>query len=480
LNKARCSGEMAPMAVAHRIILTDNDAGSLAVIPPPHAFFLPRDRTDNFKFAQFGEKGFGLRQDPAGGGAFVPWFDLPANRVQHMSAFLYPSADKPEATIERILRYTHNDSFKPLPGRVTFTSHYHSKLTVNEMAGKPVAPEFVRVMKTLGVNIVHVAEFHGDGHPDDPGPQRLPELKAMFDLCQKYSDDQLLLIPGEEGNKYMGNPWPPTKGIHSGHWMYLFPKPVYLTFVHPEGTPFSEQIGGYGTVYHVGNRDEMIKVLETEKGMGWTTHPRIKASFATPDAFKDEPWYQSDLWLGAAWKAMPADLSNDRLGKRCLDLLNDMNNWGQRKFLPGEVDVFEIDHTHELYGHMNINYLKLDRVPQYSDWSSVLAALKSGDYFVTTGEILIRDSKIDTKDEIEFAADVEWTFPPAFAELIVGDGKTVKRYRQSLTHETEFGSKTLQWKVPKADAKWVRMEIWDTALNGAYTQPVLIEQSDRP
>jgi hypothetical protein len=257
--------------------------------------------------------------------------------------------------------------------------------------------------------------------------------------------------------------------------MYLFPKPVYLTFVHPEGKPFSEQVDEYGTVYHVGNRDEMVKVLETEKGMGWTTHPRIKASFATPDAFKDQSWYQSDLWLGAAWKAMPADLSNDRLGKRCLDLLDDMNNWGQRKFLPGEVDVFEIDHTHELYGHMNINYLKLDRVPKYSDWSSVLAALKSGDYFVTTGEILIRDSKIDTKDEIAFSADVEWTFPPAFAELIVGDGKTVKRYRQSLTGETEFGSKTIQWKVPKTHAKWVRMEIWDTALNGAYTQPVWIE-----
>ena len=64
---------------------------------------------------------------------------------------------------------------------------------------------------------------------------------------------------------------------------------------------------------------------------------------------------------------MPADLSHDRLGRRALDLLDDMANWGQKKYLPGEVDVFKIDHTHELFGHMNINYVRLepDRLPRF-------------------------------------------------------------------------------------------------------------------
>ena len=44
---------------------------------------------------------------------------------------------------------------------------------------------------------------------------------------------------------------------------------------------------------------------------------------------------------------MPADLSRPRLGERVLDLLDDMANWG-RKYVLGEVDVFKIDHTHEL------------------------------------------------------------------------------------------------------------------------------------
>ena len=56
--------------------------------------------------------------------------------------------------------------------------------------------------------------------------------------------------------------------------------------------------------------------------------PRIKASNWTPDIYRDEDFYLSDHWLGAAWKAMPADLSHDRLGRRVLDLLDDMANWG--------------------------------------------------------------------------------------------------------------------------------------------------------
>ncbi len=72
---------------------------------------------------------------------------------------------------------------------------------------------------------------------------------------------------------------------------------------------------------------------------------------------------------------MPSDYSSPRLGERALNLLDDMNNWGQRKFLIGEVDVFKINRTHELYGHMNVNYVKLDKTPQPSDWSALNTAL---------------------------------------------------------------------------------------------------------
>ena len=109
----------------------------------------------------------------------------------------------------------------------------------------------------------------------------------------------------------------------------------------------------------------MLRLLEVENGLAWTAHARIKASSWTPDIYRKEDFFLSDHWLGAAWKAMPADLSHDRLGRRVLDLLDDMANWGNRKYVLGEVDVFKLDHTHELYGHMNINYVRLDRTPSY-------------------------------------------------------------------------------------------------------------------
>jgi hypothetical protein len=390
-----------------------------------------------------------------------------------MDVFLLASKGRAEGAIEAVKRYTRNDTFKPMDGRVVFTSHYHAKLAVNEMGKKSTAKEFADSFRRLGVDAVHLAEFHGDGHFNDPGKVRLDEMKAMFEVCRQYSDDRLTLIPGEEGVRYMAEPWPPAPRVNAGHWIYLFPKPVYLTWVRKAGEPFVEDVPGYGRVYRVGNREDMVKVLREEKGMAWTTHPRIKASFATPDAFKDQPWF-GELFLGAAWKAMPGNLADDRLGVRCLDLLDDMSNWsitGGYEFrrLPGEVDVFEVDRTHELWGHMNVNYLKMAKRPTAEDWSGVLDVLRKGDFFTTTGEVLIHDWAVEGG---KVRVEAEWTLPLATAVIVTGDGKGVRRQRVDLSGTAEMGRGTFEWAVVDPAAKWVRVELWDVARDGAYTQVV--------
>ena len=151
---------------------------------------------------------------------------------------------------------------------------------------------------------------------------------------------------------------------------------------------------------------------------------------------------------------MPADLSHDRLGRRVLDLLDDMANWGNRKYVLGEVDVFKLDHTHELYGHMNINYVRLDRAPSHDEgWKSVLDSLRNGRFFVTTGEVLIPEFSVDGKGSgstielpsrgghAEVHALLRWTFPLRFAELISGDGVRVHRQRIELSDTEPFGGK---------------------------------------
>lgn len=490
------AGDRSP-AVRFRTIVAEADGGSVACFPPPHRFFFARDLTDNLQTAWYGRGhrklddrcGFGVRQSEGGGGNFAPWYNAPPGTEQRMGVFYLVARGSAGDALREVLKYTHGDRFPDLPGHRTFTSHWHMATAVaamNEEArgGQRSEPDWVAMFKAMNVNIAHLAEFHGDGHPQDPGPLRLPELAAMFAECRRRSDADLLLLPGEEANVHLRTSRP---GGNPGHWLYLFPKPVAWTMTRAPGQPFAERDPRFGTVYHVGNQDDMVRLLETEHGLAWTAHPRIKASTWAPDSYRDQAFFRSPNWLGAAWKGMPVDLSRDRIGERALDLLDDMANWGARKYLPGEVDVFKIDHTHELYGHMNINYLRLDRQPRFDDgWQPVLDALRGGRFFVTTGEVLIRDFTVGGKgsgETIPLGADArpalrgefDWTFPPGFVEVISGDGERVFRERTDLAELGSFGRNTLVATPDLRGRKWVRVEAWDVAGNGAFTQPVWLE-----
>jgi hypothetical protein len=186
---------------------------------------------------------------------------------------------------------------------------------------------------------------------------------------------------------------------------------------------------------------------------------------------------------------MPADLSLDQLGRRALDLLDDMANWGQRKYLPGEVDVFKVDHTHELYAHVNINYIRLepDRLPRFADgWQPVVDALRAGRFFVTTGEVLLPEFTtnghpsgstvaLDAGKPVDVIVRLNWTFPLRFVELISGDGRRVFRDRIDLSETDAFGERSVRRKLDLAGRKWLRAEAWDIAGNGAFTQPVWLK-----
>ncbi|WP_435008558.1 hypothetical protein P12x_005766 [Tundrisphaera lichenicola] len=488
-------------AVRHRAIVAESGGGSLACFPPPHQYFFPRDDTDNLKTAWHGRGhrglapgfGIGIGQHETGGGNFSPWVNAPPGTEQRLGVFYLLSREPAEGAIREALRFTHGDRFPELPGRKVFTSHWHMAFTVEAMRQKaegirplPI-PELVEVFKGLGVDAVHAAEFHGDGHPGDPGPIRLPELAAMFEECRRLSDEKLLMIPGEEANLYLG---PREPGRNPGHWLAMFPKPVYWTMKRGPGQPFVENDPTYGTVYHVGDTEDMFKLLNQEHGLAWTAHPRIKSSNFAPDIYRDEDFFRGDSWLGAAWKAMPADLSRPRLGERGLDLLDDMSNWGARKILLGEVDTFKLARSHEVYGHMNVNYVRLDRLPRFDEgWQPILDALRAGRFFVTTGEVLIESAtiggseagqalKVGKGDRPEVRVELSWTFPLRYAEVVSGDGRGVYRERIDLSDTPPFGRRTLTFRPELEGRTWARFEVWDVATDGAFTQPAWIDRED--
>ncbi len=484
----------APVAVRHRTIIAEGDGGSVAVFPPPHQFLYPLDFADNFQLVWHGQGfrktgaawGFGVRQPPEGDKRFVPWSNAPPGTQQRLGVFYLLSGGRAPEALEEVRRFTHGDRFKKLDGYRTFTSHYHVEHTLDYLrrqkeqktAGVPKGleePPFVKTFKAHGVDIVHLAEFHVRHTPEFIA-ERLTHLKTLHQECKRLSNDGFLLLPGEEPNVHLG-----------GHWISLFPRPVYW-LLHPQpGTPFEQRVEGLGTVYAVHNAADVLRLMEKEQGLMWTAHARTKSSYGFPDRYRDQDFYLSDRFLGAAWKAMPADLSHPRLGRRVLDLFDDMANWGQRKYVLGEVDVFKVMPDYELYGHLNINYLKLDKLPRFDDgWQPVLDALRQGRFFVSTGEVLMPEFRAGGRESgqtlklfggttTEVTAHLEWTFPPAFAEVIWGDGSRVHRQRVDLSDGAAFSGKVRRVPVDLKGAKWVRLEAWDVAANGAFSQPVWIE-----
>ena len=96
-----------------------------------------------------------------------------------------------------------------------------------------------------------------------------------------------------------------------------------------------------------------------------------------------------------------------------------------------------------------------------------------GDSFVTSGEVLIRSYAVEgTGSQRTISADLEWTYPLEFVEVVWGDGKTTDRQIIPATDLPPFGSHRFQIPLAAAGKKWVRFAAWDSAGNGALTQPI--------
>ena len=105
--------------------------------------------------------------------------------------------------------------------------------------------------------------------------------------------------------------------------------------------------------------------------------------------------------------------------------------------------------------------------------SSVIQALMRGDSFVTSGEVLMpKFSVAGSGARRSIVADLEWTFPLNFVEVVWGDGKTANRQVISTTDVAPMGSKHFEIPFDATGKKWVRFAAWDSAGNGVMSQPV--------
>jgi hypothetical protein len=108
-------------------------------------------------------------------------------------------------------------------------------------------------------------------------------------------------------------------------------------------------------------------------------------------------------------------------------------------------------------------------------------AMADGNFFVTTGEILVKNFAVEgTGDKRTIVADLDWTFPLDFVEVVWGDGKKVDRQIISATDLPAFGSKHFSIPFDAAGKAWVRLAAWDTAGDPGFVNAVWLNPASAP
>lgn len=456
-------------------------SGSIAAFPTPHSFFFTREVDTNLGYVWYrkdGDTQFGMGVRQAEGEEVQQYIEnfalhnAPPGTWQHMSVYYLISPDNADATRQAVMAYTHGDVFKPVPGYKTMVNHFHLRFTERQRQAGSLDNTFedLMVMRSAGINIVGLSDFHGDLRANDPGVGRYEDQRDYYTASMKASDKDFLVTNWEEPTAYFG-----------GHYNTMFPKNVYWTKVRNAGQPFTETLPDFGKVYHTGSTTDVQNMLDAENGYWFHAHPRTKGTTGYPDAIFDKAWVKNDRYLGIAFKpAMGDDLSDVRMCQwRCFDAIDTMNNLyagsGLRpKYLIADVDTYRKGPEDDIYPGHPINYVKLDRLPgPTEDWTPILRSIRNGDFWVSTGEILIKNYTVEgTGAKRTIAADLEWTYPLEFIEVTWGDGKKVGSEIIRATDTTAHGMK--KYAIPfDANGKvWVRIAVWDSAGNGAFVQPV--------
>ena len=472
---------------SNRVIAAELKGGAIAVFPTPHSFYWARESSQNLGYAWYRKDNastfsLGVRQaegeeDPE----FYHNFSLYSARPgtwQRMPVFLYVSPDASgTAALDAALAFTHGDRFKAMPGFQVMGSHYHVGFVerLEKSGSLDTRLNDIDAAKGVGLNIYGIIDSSGLGRSN-----RFEAQAKFYEAARKHSDKTFLIMPNEE---VTGGPMAYELG---GHNDVMLSKPVFWNLKRGAAESFVEPHPHYGKVYHLATAADMLAMAKAENAILFEPHPRSKGSTGFPDALKDKPHFLDENFRGLGYRwGMGIDASEIRLGQyRCLDLWDEMSNWLVTRGAPlkffqaiseARSDIGERGRPayDDNYGMSPVNYLRLDRLPTVDDMSPIIDAMKRGDYFVTSGEVLIsRYAVTGTGDARTIIADIEWTFPLEFVEVVWGDGDKTDRLIISTTDLPAFGKKHFEIPFNAAGKKWVRFAAWDIATNGALVQPI--------
>ncbi len=476
---------------SNRLIAAELQRFSMAAFPPPHSFYWARESEQNLGYSWYRRDkddsfSFGIRQaeleeDPEFYHNFALYSARPGT-WQRMPVFFQLSPKTGKEAVDRALDYTHGDRFKGLPGYKVMGHHYHVGMVrrLKELGGFDQRLNDIETTKGIGIDIFSIIDGVRGPARHDKGEAYLDALAEYYEAARHQSDRGFLVMPNDENST---DSRPPFIG---GHYDIIISKPLFWRPRREEGWPLAEPHPEYGTVFNLEEPMDLLGMTEQADAILSMPHPNSKRSTGYPEAIKDAPQFTHENYfsLGYRW-GMGIDASSIRLGEfRFLKLWDETNNWMVAQGRPVKfalaISEARSDLGHrgkppydDAYGMSPVNYLQLDTVPTVDDMSSIVNVLKNGDYFITSGEVLIPYFRLEGEGaERTVIAEVEWTFPLDFVEIVWGDGETVDRKVISTTDLPPFGSKRFEIPLDVKGKKWIRFAAWDIATNGALVQPL--------
>lgn len=471
------NADRVPLTAANRLVAAATGGTALVAFPPPHTFFWAREVEINAGYNWYRKDGadrfgIGIRQgeQEVVERYLANWslYSAPPGSAQQMVAYFFPWAGTPQDAMEEVLAFTNHDIYPALPGYQVMGSHYHTNMgrQLLDSGSLDTRLRDFEVLRSAGINIA--------GPVDRPAEaSQLEEQHWLFEGARRHSDDSFLVLPEMENSNLLG-----------GHWDLLFSHPVYYADARPPGTPLVTEHPLYGKMYNIGSVADMMAMVETENMLIYMPHPRTKGSTGYPDAIADSPQFLHDSYRGVGWRwGMGSDLSEKRLSDyRVIPLLDDMNNWIAGTGLKPK-SLLAITETYfkapgdDIYANGPVTYLRLDHLPTDGNYAPVIDALREGNYFVSSGEVLIPHHEYQRHgNQLMVAAEVRWTFPLDFVEVVYGDGERTGSVVVSATGLRPFGQETFRIPIDIENQAWIRFAAWDSAGNGAMTMPVWLER----
>lgn len=486
-----------PLQTSNRLLVAERQGGSIAVFPPPHNFFWAREIDTNLGYSWYRKDSassfsFGIRQpeseaEPSQAGRgrsdyrenFALYSARPGT-LQRMSVYFYVSPGSGQATIESALAFTRGDRYVPVPGYQVMVTHFHGyfvrRLTQLGVSLDAKPPDFEAV-KAAGINIFAPIDGGAGGVGCCPSPgDYIKNLATLYEIARRHSDKNFLVMPSVEITP--GELSTLVKQL-GGHWDLFFSHPVLYSEGRASGQPLTENDENFGKVYRLGSAGDVMEMMRRENVISYMAHPRSKGSTNYPDAIKDTARFRDENFRGIGFRwGMGLDRSEQRLCEyRCLATLDDMNNWvadlpTPPKYLQAISEFYQQGPGDDIYANNPVNYVKV-ALPGPDNWKPIVDAMKRGDYFVTSGEVLIPNyAVLGSGNKRTVSADVEWTFPLEFVEVVWGDGQKIDRQIISATDLAAFGKKHFEIPFDATGKKWVRFAAWDSAGNGALVQPI--------